>query len=465
MLQPRTLINGRYRVDRLLGEGGMAVVYLGHDLQLGRAVAIKTLRPQFAADPAFRARFEREARAAASLSHPNIIDVHDVGEADGIPFIVMELVRGQSLREIIAAEAPFHPDDVAALLKQIAAALDYAHSRGYVHRDVKPANILVDEHGRARVVDFGIAKGLADSDLTETGAGFGTAAYISPEQAAGLMATPASDVYSAGIVAFEMLAGRLPFRAETPVGLALRHVNDQPPAPSRLRADTPPAVDAIVLRALAKDPTRRWPSVGAFAHALGTWRDREQHAPTSPAPVQDEPALPSRASPLVTAAVIAIVIGALAALLWAGMRLAPLGGEGGASVDPTPVAPIVTDGRAEPTATATEGVPTITTIDVAALEPTPPEPETAAAAPTIAPTGAGTIAVPNLHGLTIGGATGALLPQGLRIALDQTRYSDTIPLNAIVAQDPPPGARVAPGTVIRVTLSRGPSPFPDNDRP
>jgi eukaryotic-like serine/threonine-protein kinase len=144
MIQPQALVRGRYRVGRRLGEGGMAVVYLGHDLLLGRDVAIKSPRPQFSADPGFRARFEREARAAASLSHPNIIDVYDVGEDDGTPFIVMELVRGQSLKAIIAADAPFHPDDVAELLEQIGGALDYAHARGYVHRDIKPGNILDD---------------------------------------------------------------------------------------------------------------------------------------------------------------------------------------------------------------------------------------------------------------------------------------------------------------------------------
>ena len=143
----------------------------------------------------------------------------------------MELVRGQSLKEIIAADAPFHPDDVAELLEQIGGALDYAHVQGYVHRDIKPGNILIDEHGRARLVDFGIAKGLADGDLTEAGASLGTVGYLSPEQAAGLMATPASDVYSVGVVAFEMLTGELPFAAETPVGVAMRHVHD----PRRVR--------------------------------------------------------------------------------------------------------------------------------------------------------------------------------------------------------------------------------------
>ncbi|HEU0114711.1 MAG TPA: protein kinase, partial [Thermomicrobiales bacterium] len=272
MIEQQTTVNGRYRVDRRVGEGGMAVVFRGYDLLLGREVAIKALRPQYAADPAFRLRFEREARAAAGFRHPNIIQIFDVGEERGAPYFVMEYVEGQTLAEIVAAEAPFHPDDVAALLRQLGAALDYAHERGYVHRDVKPQNILVDPDGHARVVDFGIAKGLGDSDLTATGAGLGTVQYISPEQASGLMATPASDIYAAGVVAFEMLTGRLPFEADSPVAVAMKHVNDAPPPPSALLATVPPAVDAIVLRAMAKDPTQRFSSAGALAEAMGRWR-------------------------------------------------------------------------------------------------------------------------------------------------------------------------------------------------
>ena len=319
MIQPQALIKGRYRVGRRLGEGGMAIVYLGHDLLLGRDVAIKTPRPQFSADPGFRARFEREARAAASLSHPNIIDVYDVGEDDGTPFIVMELVRGQSLKEIIAADAPFHPDDVAELLEQIGGALDYAHARGYVHRDIKPGNILIDEHGRARLVDFGIAKGLADGDLTEAGASLGTVGYLSPEQAAGLMATPASDVYSAGVVAFEMLTGELPFAAETPVGVAMRHVHDPAPRPSHVVPGLPPQVDPIILRALAKDPTRRWGSAGAFARALRDWRNAGPPPPVTRAPqAVAQRRHPARGSLAPTIVIVVLVLAALAALLWTG---------------------------------------------------------------------------------------------------------------------------------------------------
>src|SRR3954452_12298016 len=302
MGQRQTLINGRYRLGNRLGEGGMAVVYLGHDLFLGRDVAIKRLRSQYAADPTFRVRFEREARAAASLSHPNIIDVYDVGEEDGLPFIVMELVRGQSLRDIIAAEAPFHPDDVAQLLQQVGPALDFAHANGYVHRDIKPGNILIDEHGRARVADFGIAKSLADADLTDDGLGFGTAGYLAPEQAEGLMATPASDIYALGVVAFEMLTGEPPFAAETPVGVAMRHIKDRPPAPSKKRPDLAKSVDGIVLRALEKDPTRRWPSAGAFAQAMANWRAATPAA--TPAPRGRVVAAPARTSLVPTAVVV-----------------------------------------------------------------------------------------------------------------------------------------------------------------
>ena len=461
MIQPQALIKGRYRVGHRLGDGGMAIVYLGHDLLLGRDVAIKTPRPQFAADPAFRVRFEREARAAASLSHPNIIDVHDVGEDDGTPFIVMELVRGQSLKEIIAVDAPFHPDDVAELLEQIGGALDYAHARGYVHRDIKPGNILIDEHGRARLVDFGIAKGLADADLTDVDGGFGTAAYLSPEQAEGLMATPASDVYSAGVVAFEMLTGEPPFTAETPVGLAMRHVQDPPPRPSRVAPGLPPQVDPIVLRALAKDPTRRWGSVGAFARALRDWRNA---GPPVPVPaVAEVVAPPARGSLAPTIVVVLLILGALAALLWNGFRDLP------ASVEPTPTsvvvpsAPVITGGIDPDAPADEERVPDIVAAETAVPEVV--EVDDQAVPPTIAPASEAVVVVPQLQGLTIGGAIQAVLPLDLTLMQDQPVYSDTVPLNVVVTQDPPPGASVAPGTTIRVSLSRGSFPFVGADQP
>ena len=463
MIQPQALIKGRYRVGRRLGEGGMATVYLGHDLLLGRDVAIKSPRPQFSADPGFRARFEREARAAASLSHPNIIDVYDVGEDDGTPFIVMELVRGQSLKEIIAADAPFHPDDVAELLEQIGGALDYAHARGYVHRDIKPGNILIDEHGRARLVDFGIAKGLADGDLTEAGASLGTVGYLSPEQAAGLMATPASDVYSAGVVAFEMLTGELPFAAETPVGVAMRHVHDPAPRPSHVVPGLPPQIDPIILRALAKDPTRRWNSAGAFARALRDWRKAGPRPAVTQVPQPVATAPPARGSLAPTVVIVILVLAALAALLWTGFRNLP------DPVEPTPSSvlmppdPVITGG-VEDTANSGEPAPQIVPADQPLPDPTPTT-DAGETVPTIAPVAEAVVVVPNLQGLTIGGSMGALLPLDLRLMQDQPVYSDTVPLNAVAAQDPPPGTRVPPGAIIRVSLSRGSSPFPAAGQP
>jgi eukaryotic-like serine/threonine-protein kinase len=463
IIQPQALIKGRYRVGRRLGEGGMATVYLGHDLLLGRDVAIKSPRPQFSADPGFRARFEREARAAAALSHPNIIDVYDVGEDDGTPFIVMELVRGQSLKAIITADAPFHPDDVAELLEQVGGALDYAHARGYVHRDIKPGNILIDEHGRARLVDFGIAKGLADGDLTEAGSSLGTVGYLSPEQAAGLMATPASDVYSVGVVAFEMLTGELPFAAETPVGVAMRHVNDPAPRPSHVVPGLLPQVDPIILRALAKDPTRRWGSAGAFAHALRDWRNAgpPPSAARTPQVVAAPP--PARGSLAPTIVVVILVLAALAALLWTGFQNLPNPVEPTPSSVLIPPAPVITGGIDQDT-TSDDLAPQIVPANQSLPDP-PPTADPGETVPTIAPVAEAVIVVPNLQGLTIAGTMGALLPLDLHMMQDQPVYSDSVPLNAVAAQDPPPGTRVSPGASIRVSLSRGSSPFPAAGQP
>jgi serine/threonine-protein kinase len=268
----RKLINRRYRMERKIGEGAAAEVFLAHDSVLNRKVALKSLRPQFAADPGFRVRFEREAQAAARFNHPNIIAIFDVGEDRGLPYIVMEYVDGDTLRTIIDQEAPIHADDVAILVEQVAAGLDYAHQRGLVHRDIKPHNILVDHQGLAKVVDFGIAKGLNDEALTDAAEGIGTVQYISPEQASGLMATPESDIYSLAVVAFEMLTGQLPFDSETAIGIAMRHVNDPAPDPAEIDPNIPHEVADIILRALSKDPTHRFPTAGEFARVLTAWR-------------------------------------------------------------------------------------------------------------------------------------------------------------------------------------------------
>ena len=271
MEQQQTVLNGRYRLGDVLGEGGMAVVYRAQDLLLHRAVAVKVLRRQYASDANFLHRFEREAQAAAGFSHPNIVNVYDVGTDGDRHYIVMEYIRGPSLKDLIRRQGPFSVEGAVFVIGQVASALDYAHQRQLVHRDIKPQNILVDRDGNAKVVDFGIAKGAQDVNLTEAGTGMGTVHYVSPEQARGEPATPASDLYSTGVVLFEMLTKRLPFEADTPVGVAMQHVNTPPPPPSTHNPAIPPAVDAIVLKALAKDPADRYPSGNALAAALRHW--------------------------------------------------------------------------------------------------------------------------------------------------------------------------------------------------
>ena len=266
-----TTLNGRYRLGDEIGEGGMSVVYRGHDLLLNRSVAIKVLRGQYASDENFLKRFEREAQSAAGLSHPNIVNVYDVGREGDTHYIVMEYIRGPSLKELIRRQGPFSVDGAVFIISQVASALDYAHQRGLIHRDVKPQNILVDREGNAKVVDFGIAKGMRDVNLTEAGTGMGTVHYVSPEQARGEPATPQSDLYSTGVVLYEMLTKRLPFEADTPVGVAMQHVNTPPPRPSTYNLAIPPEVEGIVLRSLAKEPHDRFPSGSALSNALRHW--------------------------------------------------------------------------------------------------------------------------------------------------------------------------------------------------
>lgn len=376
-----------------------------------------------------------------------------------MPFFVMELVRGQTLKAIIAAEAPFHATDVAELLGQVGAALDYAHDRGYVHRDVKPGNILVDELGRARVVDFGIAKGVADHDLTEVGGGFGTAGYISPEQASGLMATPASDLYSVGVIAYEMLTGSLPFQADSAVGIAVQHVQEEAAPPSRLRPGISPAVDAIVLRALDKDPTKRWQTVTAFAAAL---RDGRSGPPRIASSLPASEAQGKQSTSLIpTIAAIVLVIGALAGLLWFGFTMRSPQAPSPSAVVALPSDPIITGAveGSEPTAAPTRVVQQAPT-------PVPTQPPIVpGAGPQEGDSSAVLIPVPDLQGLSIADANRALLPLGLRIAMGQPTFSDDFRLNAVAAQDPSPGMRVPEGTVIHVSLSRGKSPFGNDNQP
>ena len=253
---PNTMVDGRYRVLSRLGSGGMADVFLAEDQQLGRKVALKLLHHRFAEDPDFVERFRREAQAAAGLQHPNVVSVYDRGSFDDTYYIAMEYLPGRSLKQLIRQEAPLDPLRAIDITIQILKAARFAHRRGVIHRDLKPHNVIVDDSGHAKVTDFGIARAGA-SDMTETGSIMGTAQYLSPEQAQGHAVNAASDLYSVGVVLYEMLTGRVPFDAESAVTIALKHVSEAPPPPSQFNPTIPPELEQTVLWVLNKNASDR----------------------------------------------------------------------------------------------------------------------------------------------------------------------------------------------------------------
>jgi serine/threonine-protein kinase len=267
-LASETIVDGRYRVVGRIGSGGMADVYCAEDLQLGRNVALKVLHSRFAADAEFRERFRREARSAAGLQHPNVVSIYDRGEWDGNYYIAMEYLDGRSLKEIVQREGPLDPERAIDITVQVLRAARFAHRRGIIHRDIKPHNVIVDEEDRAKVTDFGIARAAGASDMTQTGSIMGTAQYLSPEQAQGHAVSEPSDLYSAGIMLYELLTGRVPFDGESAVTIALKHVNERPVPPSMINPAVTPELEGVVLRALEKDPRYRFQDADSFIAAL-----------------------------------------------------------------------------------------------------------------------------------------------------------------------------------------------------
>jgi serine/threonine-protein kinase len=272
-----TLIDGRYRVVQKIGAGGMADVYRAEDTHLGRDVALKLLHARFAQDREFVERFRREASSAAGLQHPNVVGVYDRGEFDGTYYIAMEYCEGRSLKDIVARTA-LDPQRAIAIAKQILVAARFAHRRNVIHRDLKPHNVILDDEDNVKVTDFGIARAGA-SDITEVGAIMGTAQYLSPEQAQGRPVTEASDLYSIGIVLFEMLTGRAPFDGDSAVAVALKHVNQEPPSPREFVPALPPELEAVVLKSLAKDPAHRYRDADSFIKDLEVVEQRLRQGP------------------------------------------------------------------------------------------------------------------------------------------------------------------------------------------
>jgi serine/threonine-protein kinase len=328
-------LGGRYNVDRSVGHGGMAQVYEGTDTVLGRTVAIKVLAPQYARDEAFVARFRREAQAAASLNHPGVVSVYDTGSDDGVHYIVMEYVAGRTLAQVLEQEGRLQPERAAEVARSVAQALSFAHSAGIIHRDVKPANIMLSSHGGVKVMDFGIARALSSQTLTQTATVLGTASYLSPEQAQGDAVDARSDIYSLGVVLYEMLTGQPPFSGDTPVAVAYKHVREDPPLPSSLASEVPQELEAIVMKAMAKNPANRYSSAQEMAEDLDRFlrgepvvatpllpgtdtmvisRTEQRTAVLPPAPLQEEERRGARVLGWILLALV--ILGALALALY-----------------------------------------------------------------------------------------------------------------------------------------------------
>ncbi len=297
VLGPDTLLNDRYQLVALIGEGGMAAVYRAVDTRLGRSVAVKVLRSEYTRDQPFLQRFQQEAEFAASLgAHPNIVAIYDIGQDKDRNYFVMELVEGRDLKAIIRELAPLPISVAFPIGQQVAAALDFAHKRGLVHRDIKPQNIMVTPNGEAKVTDFGIARSLAASQLTRTGMVIGTAHYLSPEQAQGMATGAPSDIYSLGVVVYEMITGHLPFEADSPIGVAMQHIHSAPPPPWDYNPAISARQGAVVLRALEKAPERRYRDAAEFAQALAESASAKAEQTTVIAPVVATPAQTTRVS-------------------------------------------------------------------------------------------------------------------------------------------------------------------------
>lgn len=403
----------RYRVIEKIGSGGMADVFKAVDDVLGRTVAVKVLHPRYASDPTFVARFRQEAQAAANLSHPNIVNMYDWGRDGETYYIVMEYVKGTDLKSLVAQQGPLDPRKAAEYAAQVCGALAVAHGYDIIHRDIKPHNIVLAPDGTVKVMDFGIARA-GNTTMTQTGSVLGTAQYISPEQAQGKQLSPASDLYSLGVTLYEMVTGRPPFDADTPVATALQQVNDEPVPPRQVRASIPPALEAVILRAMRKNPAERYDSATEM-------RDDLRRVVNGDAPAGGVYA--GAASPDHTSV------------------LPPV--ERAASARPTsaPRVQSVPERRMSPWA----WVAIVAALLVVGL----------GVAYALGAFGGGGVVVPPLAGLTEEQAQTELEAAGLTLGVVGTENSDTVEPGIIISQDPEAGDKVEEGTAINIVVSLG----------
>ncbi|HEV7772009.1 MAG TPA: Stk1 family PASTA domain-containing Ser/Thr kinase [Conexibacter sp.] len=432
-IPPDALIDGRYKVLTRLGSGGMADVYCAEDQQLGRKVALKLLHRRFAEDAEFVERFRREASSAAGLQHPNVVSVYDRGEWDGTYYIAMEYLPGRSLKDVIRQEAPIDPVRAIDITVQILKAARFAHRKGIVHRDLKPHNVMMDDEDRVKVTDFGIARAGA-SDMTETGSIMGTAQYLSPEQAQGHAVSQSSDLYSVGVILFELLTGHVPFDAESAVTIALKHVSEAPPAPSMFDPSVPPALEAVTLWALEKDPAARPADADALILALEDARDAVMatEAPGQRTAMFAPAAIPP--DPFAEEALTAAAFGTAAA---AGDAEAPPP----YYLDQTTLTD--PDERRRPP----WWVWLLAALAIAAI-----------VLGIVLLTRPGDVTVPRVVGQDVASATSELRSAGLKASVDRVASSRAV--DEVLAQDPSGGDQAKDGSTVTLTVSSGPGQVP-----
>ena len=452
-LERDTLVDGRYRIEKKLGSGGMADVYCAEDSQLGRRVALKVLHRRFAEDAQFVERFRREASSAAGLQHPNIVGIFDRGEWDGTYYIAMEFVEGRTLKDIIREKGPAPPEAAADITLQVLRAARFAHKRGVVHRDIKPHNVLIDNDGRVRVTDFGIARA-GTSDMTETGSIMGTAQYLSPEQAQGKPVDARSDLYSIGVVLYELLTGRVPFDAESPVTVALKQVNEAPIPPRALVPEVPPGLEAIVLRALEKDPARRFASADEFIAALEAGRTAVPPPPVVEEVVEEEEPGGRRwwLWLLVLLALAAIALGLYLTLRPEQLTVPNVVGRQSAT------ATQILQNRGFEVEIENVVNADVERDTVASQDPRPNTTATEGSTVTITvSTGPGEASVPSVAGMSRDEAESALERAGFEVRV-QREYSGDVERGLAIGTQPEQGSVIERGTEVTLQVSRGPEP-------